>query len=62
LEARDAQIKQLQNSLNAKQTERGTLVTFGDVLFATNKSDLKSNGLVNITNWRSSCAITRTVK
>ncbi len=49
LEARDAQIKQLQDSLNAKQTERGTLVTFGDVLFATNKSDLKSSGLVNIT-------------
>ncbi|USW95144.1 OmpA family protein [Pseudomonas proteolytica] len=48
LEARDAQIKQLQNSLNAKQTERGTLVTFGDVLFATNKADLKSSGLMNI--------------
>ncbi|SDV03267.1 OmpA family protein [Pseudomonas mucidolens] len=48
LEARDAQIKQLQNSLNAKQTERGTLVTFGDVLFATNKADLKSSGLGNI--------------
>ena len=49
LDARDAQIKQLQDSLNAKQTDRGTLVTFGDVLFATNKSDLKSSGLVNIT-------------
>ncbi|WP_237886588.1 OmpA family protein [Pseudomonas sp. PGPR40] len=48
LEARDAQIKQLQDSLNAKQTDRGTLVTFGDVLFATNKADLKSNGLMNI--------------
>ncbi|MCO7569825.1 OmpA family protein [Pseudomonas chlororaphis] len=48
LDARNAQIKQLQDSLNAKQTDRGTLVTFGDVLFATNKSDLKSNGLVNI--------------
>ncbi|MDI3357619.1 OmpA family protein [Pseudomonas sp. UYIF39] len=48
LDARDAQIKQLQNSLNAKQTDRGTLVTFGDVLFATNKADLKSSGLVNI--------------
>ncbi|WP_095108107.1 OmpA family protein [Pseudomonas sp. Irchel 3E20] len=48
LDARDAQIKQLQNSLNAKQTERGTLVTFGDVLFATNKAELKSSGLVNI--------------
>ncbi|MEO8642533.1 OmpA family protein [Pseudomonas sp.] len=48
LDARDAQIKQLQNSLNAKQTDRGTLVTFGDVLFATNKADLKSSGLVDI--------------
>lgn len=48
LDARDQQIKQLQDSLNAKQTERGTLVTFGDVLFATNKAELKSNGLVNI--------------
>ena len=48
LDARDAQIKQLKG-MNAKQTERGTLVTFGDVLFATNKSDLKPNGLVNIT-------------
>ncbi|MCP1441437.1 outer membrane protein OmpA-like peptidoglycan-associated protein [Pseudomonas sp. GGS8] len=48
LDARDQQIKQLQASLNAKQTDRGTLVTFGDVLFATNKAELKSNGLVNI--------------
>ena len=48
LDARDAQIKQLQDSLNAKQTDRGTLVTFGDVLFATNKSDRKSSGQVNI--------------
>ncbi len=48
LDARDAQIAKLQDSLNAKQTDRGTLVTFGDVLFATNKSDLKSSGLANI--------------
>ncbi|RMV75563.1 OmpA family protein [Pseudomonas amygdali] len=41
LEARDAQIAALKNSLNAKQTERGTLVTFGDVLFDYNKADLK---------------------
>ena len=48
LDARDAQIKQLQASLNAKQTDRGTLVTFGDVLFATDKAELKSSGLVNV--------------
>ena len=41
LEARDAQIAALKNSLNAKQTERGTLVTFGDVLFDYNKAELK---------------------
>ncbi|RRV08197.1 OmpA family protein [Pseudomonas sp. v388] len=41
LEARDAQIAALKNSLNAKQTERGTMVTFGDVLFDYNKAELK---------------------
>lgn len=48
LEARDAQIKQLQNSLNAKQTERGTLVTFGDVLFDLNRAELKPGGMANV--------------
>jgi len=48
LDARDAQIKKLQNSLNAKQTERGTLVTFGDVLFDLNKSELKPSGMTNV--------------
>ena len=42
LDARDAEIRKLQESLNAKQTERGTLVTFGDVLFDFNKAELKS--------------------
>ncbi|WP_161865226.1 MULTISPECIES: OmpA family protein [Pseudomonas] len=49
LDARDAQIRKLQESLNAKQTERGTLVTFGDVLFDFNKAELKSSALPNIT-------------
>ena len=48
LDARDAQIKQLQGSLNAKQTSRGTLVTFGDVLFDLNRSDLKPGGMGNV--------------
>ncbi|POF42905.1 hypothetical protein B0D71_08380 [Pseudomonas laurylsulfativorans] len=48
LEGREQQIKQLKDSLNAKQTDRGTLVTFGDVLFATDKAELNSNGLMNI--------------
>lgn len=48
LAARDAQIKKLQDSLNAKQTERGTLVTFGDVLFDLNKAELKSTGMMDV--------------
>ncbi|MCY1414032.1 peptidoglycan-associated lipoprotein [compost metagenome] len=49
LDARDAQIKKLQDSLNAKQTDRGTLVTFGDVLFDFDKATLKSSAYPNIT-------------
>ncbi|MBF8729068.1 DUF4398 and OmpA-like domain-containing protein [Pseudomonas guariconensis] len=49
LDARDAQIRKLQESLNAKQTDRGTLVTFGDVLFDFNKAELKSSAYPNIT-------------
>lgn len=47
LDARDAQIQQLKG-MNAKQTERGTLVTFGDVLFQFGKADLQPNGMRNI--------------
>jgi outer membrane protein OmpA-like peptidoglycan-associated protein len=35
--------------LNAKQTERGLIVTLGDVLFETGKADLKSNAHANLT-------------
>lgn len=48
LAARDAQIKKLQDSLNAKQTDRGTVVTFGDVLFDLNKAELKASGMNNV--------------
>ena len=41
LDARDAQIRQLQEELDAKQTERGSVVTFGSVLFDFDKADLK---------------------
>lgn len=34
--------------LNAKTTERGLVVTLGDVLFETGKSDLKEGALVNL--------------
>lgn len=34
--------------LNAKQTERGLIVTLGDVLFETGRSDLKANAHANL--------------
>lgn len=49
LDARDAEIRKLQESLNAKKTDRGTLVTFGDVLFDFNKAELKSSAYPNVT-------------
>lgn len=48
LDARDAQIKKLQEQMNAKQTDRGTVVTFGDVLFDLNRSELKPGGMRNV--------------
>lgn len=41
LEARDQEIRRLQEQLNAKQTDRGSVVTFGSVLFDHDKADLK---------------------
>lgn len=41
LEAREAQIRQLQEQLNAKETERGSVITFGNVLFDFDKATLK---------------------
>lgn len=48
LESREAMIRQLQQDLQAKQTERGTLVTFGDVLFDLNKAELKAAGMRDV--------------
>lgn len=48
LDAREAEIKHLKDKLNAKQTERGSLVTFGDVLFDLDKSELKPAAQNNI--------------
>ena len=35
-------------TLNAKKTERGMVITLGDVLFSTNKAQLKSGGTRNV--------------
>ncbi|MBM7059897.1 OmpA family protein [Pseudomonas sp. UL073] len=48
LDARDQQIRKLQMELQAKQTTRGTLVTFGDVLFDVDRAELKPNGVANV--------------
>ncbi|MGF6395873.1 OmpA family protein [Pseudomonas plecoglossicida] len=47
LDVRTAQLKALQ-SLKAKQTERGMVVTFGDVLFDTGRAELRSANHRNI--------------
>jgi outer membrane protein OmpA-like peptidoglycan-associated protein len=41
------QVQQLKE-LNAKKTNRGVVVTLGDVLFNSNKSELKSGGTRNV--------------
>jgi outer membrane protein OmpA-like peptidoglycan-associated protein len=48
LAAREQQIRELKNELEAKQTERGTLVTLGDVLFDVDKSALKPSGVRDV--------------
>ncbi|WDY59920.1 OmpA family protein [Pseudomonas sp. PSKL.D1] len=47
LDVRTAQLKALQ-ALKAKQTERGTVVTFGDVLFDTGRAELRGGSQRNI--------------
>lgn len=51
LDAREAEIRKLQDKLSnleAKPTERGSLVTFGDVLFDLNKAELKPAAYRNV--------------
>ncbi|MEO8153689.1 MAG: OmpA family protein [Rhizobacter sp.] len=47
-QARNAQLEALMKDLNAKKTDRGMVITIGDVLFDTNKSELKSGGLRSV--------------
>jgi len=49
-QAQDAEMRARQlelqlNELNAKQTDRGLVITLGDVLFDTNRAQLKSGGV-----------------
>jgi len=47
-DARSRQLEAQLKELDAKKTERGLVITLGDVLFDTNKSDLKSGGMRNV--------------
>lgn len=47
-QARSTQLEAQIKDLNAKQTDRGLVVTLGDVLFDTNKSQLRSGGLRSV--------------
>lgn len=48
LDAREAEIRKLQEKLDAKPSDRGSVITFGDVLFDVNKADLKPAAFGNI--------------
>lgn len=48
LRARTAESDRLREQLNAKQTDRGMTISLGDVLFDTNKSQLKPGGMRTI--------------
>lgn len=48
LQARTMEADRLRNELNAKQTDRGLTITLGDVLFDTNKSQLKPGGMRSV--------------
>ncbi len=47
-EARARQLEAQLNELAAKKTERGIVMTFGDVLFNTDQAQLKPDGLRNV--------------
>ena len=47
-EARARQLEAQLNDLAAKKTERGFVMTFGDVLFNTDKAQLKPDGMRNV--------------
>jgi outer membrane protein OmpA-like peptidoglycan-associated protein len=46
--ARDQVLIAQLKELNAQETERGLMITLGDVLFSTNKAELKAGGVHNL--------------
>lgn len=47
-QARAAQLEAMMSDLQAKKTERGMIITIGDVLFATGQSTLTPAGMTNL--------------
>lgn len=47
-DARERELQRQLEELDAKKTDRGMVVTLGDVLFATNESDLRGGALNNL--------------
>ena len=47
-ESRARQLEAQLNEMEARKTERGMVITLGDVLFDTNRAQLKSGGLRNV--------------
>ncbi len=48
LDARNQQVNVLLQQLQAKPTDRGTVITLGDVLFAIDRAELTANGMQNV--------------
>ena len=47
-QARTAQLESLLSELHAKQTERGMIITIGDVLFGTDQANLTPDGMATV--------------
>jgi outer membrane protein OmpA-like peptidoglycan-associated protein len=47
-QAKTAQLEAMMAELQAKKTERGMIITIGDVLFATGKAELMESGVVTL--------------
>jgi outer membrane protein OmpA-like peptidoglycan-associated protein len=47
-EGRNAQLEAMLNDLHAKQTERGMIITIGDVLFGTDQANLTPDGMATV--------------
>jgi outer membrane protein OmpA-like peptidoglycan-associated protein len=47
-EGRNAQLEAALNDLHAKQTERGMVITIGDVLFGTDQANLTPDGMATV--------------